>query len=294
MTEVVSTIAGLRARLGTGAGQPVQRQRAVVMTMGALHDGHVTLMKEARAWLVHNGFDDADLVVTIFVNPLQFTNATDLQTYPRTLDSDLERCREAGVDVVFAPTAAEMYPHGDPVITVDPGSLGADLEALGRPGHFRGMLTVVNRLLMLTGPVAAHFGEKDYQQLALIKQMVTDLLIPTTIVGVPTVREPDGLAMSSRNRRLSASARKQALAVPGSLALVQRHLDAGADPQQAAHEAAQWLAAQPGIDSVGYVEVRSRALGEAPTAGEARALVAAVVDGVRLIDNVSVTIGAHA
>ena len=280
MTEVIGTIAELRSRLVPG------RPRVVVMTMGALHEGHLQLVRAAREWASGQALDDAEVVVTIFVNPLQFNNADDLARYPRTLDSDVAMCAAEGVDVVFAPTALEMYPHGVPLITVDPGALGDVLEGASRPGHFRGMLTVVNRLLMLTSPTAAMFGEKDYQQLTLIRQMVRDLLIPVEIVAVPTVREPDGLAMSSRNRRLSESGRAGAIAVPESLAMVK----AGTS----ADEAAAWLADQPAIEEVDYLVVRSADLGENVDNGPARVLVAAVVDGVRLIDNIEVTIGDRA
>jgi len=277
VTELIGTIADLRTRLAPG------RPRVVVMTMGALHEGHLQLMRAAREWAAGQALEDAELVVTIFVNPLQFNNADDLARYPRTLESDVAMCAAAGVDVVFAPTAHEMYPNGDPMVTVDPGALGDVLEGSSRPGHFRGMLTVVNRLLMITTPTAAMFGEKDYQQLTLIRQMVRDLLIPVEIVAVPTVREPDGLAMSSRNRRLSESGRAGAVAVPQALAMVK----AGSTPE----EAAAWLADQPAIEQVDYLVVRSTDLSANVSHGPARVLVAAVVDGVRLLDNEDVTIG---
>ncbi len=277
MTDLIGTIADLRTRLAVG------RPRVVVMTMGALHEGHLQLMRAAREWAADRGLDDAEVVVTIFVNPLQFNNADDLARYPRTLDSDVAMCAAERVDVVFAPTAQEMYPNGDPIVTVDPGALGDVLEGSSRPGHFRGMLTVVNRLLMLTTPTAAMFGEKDYQQLTLIRHMVRDLLIPVEIVAVPTVREPDGLAMSSRNRRLSETGRAGAIAVPQALAMVK----AGSS----AEEAATWLADQPAIEQVDYLVVRSPELSANVSHGPARVLVAAVVDGVRLLDNEEVTIG---
>ncbi|CAB4963781.1 MAG: pantoate--beta-alanine ligase [Actinobacteria bacterium] len=286
MTEVIDSIAALRAR--------PHGPRLVVMTMGALHEGHLELVRAGRQWFAAQGLSPAEceVVVTVFVNPLQFPDATDLAAYPRTLDADVALCRNEGVDVVFAPSVEEMYPHGDPVVTIDPGPLGDDLEGAARPGHFRGMLTVVNRLLMLTGPAAAAFGEKDFQQLALIRQMVADLLIPVAIVGVPTVREPDLLAMSSRNRRLGAG-RASAVAIPAALERLRTSLAAGAgiDVDAESASVARWLAAQPGVDSVDYLVVRSEGLGPAPSGGEARALVAAVVGGVRLLDNVRVTIG---
>ncbi|NUT37433.1 MAG: pantoate--beta-alanine ligase, partial [Hamadaea sp.] len=172
-----------------------QGRVGVVMTMGALHEGHATLLREAR-----KGADV--LIATIFVNPLQFGPTEDFTRYPRTMEADLEVCRAEGVDVVFAPTPEVMYPHGEPAVRVDPGPLAAELEGAVRPGHFSGVLTVVHKLLSLTRADVAHFGEKDYQQLTLITQMVRDLDLGVEIVGVPTVREADGLALSSRNRYL--------------------------------------------------------------------------------------------
>ena len=291
---VITTIDSLRARLGTGCASVAGVTRAVVMTMGALHDGHAALMHEARRWLREHAHDPehAEVVATVFVNPLQFNDPDDLASYPRTMSEDIALCSAAGVDVVFAPTVNEMYPDGDPQITVVAGALGDDLDGAHRPGHFTGMLTVVNRLLMLTHPAAAFFGEKDYQQLALIQRMVADLLIPVQIVGVPTVRDADGLALSSRNRRLG-DARVHALAVPRTLEHVQRLLDEGRSADAAAAEAATWLQSQPEIEQVDYVAVRAPHLGAAPMSGEGRALVAAHVGGVRLIDNCAVLIGMH-
>ena len=300
MTDVITTVADLRERLGAGPldpdAQSSHRPRVVVMTMGALHEGHLELVRAAAAWLGNRGLGpgDADVILTDFVNPLQFSDSADLAKYPRTLDEDIALCRAAGVDVVFAPTVDEMYPSGDPQITVDPGELGEILEGQSRPGHFRGMLTVVNRLLMLTEPAAAMFGEKDYQQLTLIRRMVDDLLIPVHIVGVPTVREDDGLAMSSRNRRLSAKGRLAAAAVPLTLSKVQSMVAEGVPAHDAAVQAEEWLAEQPGIASVDYLAVTDAGLGEPPVRGEGRVLVAAVVDGVRLIDNGPVMIGESA
>ena len=167
----------------------------VVMTMGALHSGHETLLRAARERADH-------VLVTIFVNPLQFGPNEDFDRYPRTLDADLEICRRAGADLVFAPAVADMYPDGQPRVRVDPGPLGEELEGASRPGFFHGVLTVVLKLLQLTRPDLAFFGEKDYQQLTLVRRMARDLDVPVEIVGVPTVREPDGLALSSRNRYL--------------------------------------------------------------------------------------------
>ncbi|WP_344136809.1 pantoate--beta-alanine ligase, partial [Luedemannella flava] len=195
---------------------------AVVMTMGALHEGHAALLRAARAEADH-------VIATIFVNPLQFGPAEDLDKYPRTLDADLDLCRAAGVDVVFTPGPAEIYPDGPPATRVTGGELATLLEGASRPGHFDGVLTVVLKLLHLTRPDVALFGQKDYQQLALIRQMVRDLDLPVEIVGVPTVREGDGLALSSRNRYLSADQRVAALALSAALRAGVAAADAGAD-----------------------------------------------------------------
>lgn len=190
------------------------RRVAVVPTMGALHAGHMALVDEARR--------HADVViVTIFVNPLQFDRADDLASYPRPIDDDLALCTESGVDAVYAPVAAAMYPDGFQT-EVAPGRLGELLEGAHRPGHFRGVTTVVSKLFLATRPDVAVFGEKDFQQLAIIRRMTTDLDFGITIVGLPTVREADGLAMSSRNRRLSPEQRAAAAVVPHLLDAVAR------------------------------------------------------------------------
>ncbi|MDD9377987.1 pantoate--beta-alanine ligase [Streptomyces sp. ZAF1911] len=196
------------AEAGADAGR-----RAVVMTMGALHEGHATLVRTAREHVGPTG----QVVVTVFVNPLQFGANEDLDRYPRTLDADLLIAEEAGADAVFAPAVDEVYPGGDPQVRITAGPMGGRLEGATRPGHFDGMLTVVAKLLHLTRPDLAFFGQKDAQQLALIRRMVTDLNFPVEVVGVPTVREPDGLALSSRNRYLSAKERGTALALSRAL-----------------------------------------------------------------------------
>ncbi len=178
---------------------------ALVPTMGALHRGHSALMDQART--------RADrLVVSIFVNPLQFGPGEDLDRYPRTFEDDLLLCAEHGVDVVFAPSVDDVYPGGEPQVSVDPGPLGGVLEGAVRPGHFRGVLTVVMKLFGLVRPDIAVFGDKDYQQLVLIRRMVADLCLPVEVVGAETVREDDGLALSSRNRYLSPTERAAASA----------------------------------------------------------------------------------
>jgi pantoate--beta-alanine ligase len=250
---------------------------AVVMTMGALHEGHVSLLDAARA--------DADhVLMTLFVNPLQFGPNEDFDRYPRTVDRDLEIAAQAGVDVVFAPSREEMYPHGDPRVRVNPGPLGDILEGASRPGFFHGVCTVVLKLLNLTRADAAYYGEKDYQQLAVIRAMVRDLDMDVDIRGVPTVREPDGLAMSSRNRYLSATERERALALS-------RALRAGADAGPDGPEAVLAAAGKELIDvDVDYLVLTDPDLGPPTDNGPGRLLVAARVGTTRLIDNVPVEI----
>ncbi|WP_328495666.1 pantoate--beta-alanine ligase [Streptomyces sp. NBC_00414] len=205
-TALLSTADELHARVRTG-------RRAVVMTMGALHEGHATLIRTAREIAGGAG----EVVVTVFVNPLQFGAGEDLDRYPRTLDADIKIAEQAGADVVFAPSVDEVYPGGEPQVRISAGPMGERLEGATRPGHFDGMLTVVAKMLHLTGPDVALFGQKDAQQLALIRRMVRDLNFGMEIVGVPTVREADGLALSSRNRFLSAVERRTALALSQAL-----------------------------------------------------------------------------
>ncbi|MEO8049018.1 MAG: pantoate--beta-alanine ligase [Acidobacteriota bacterium] len=207
MGELVAEIAALRSRL-----EPQRRAGKIiglVPTMGALHPGHRRLLEIARA--------ESDVVVaSIFVNPTQFNRAGDLDRYPRTLDQDLEVCRAAGVDLVFAPSVAEMYPQ-QPLTWVDVPALSEHLCGLSRPGHFRGVATVVMKLLQIVQPDRSYFGEKDAQQLAIIRRMVKDLDVPVTVVPVATVREPDGLAMSSRNRHLTPEERQRAVVLSQAL-----------------------------------------------------------------------------
>ncbi|MFD9133724.1 pantoate--beta-alanine ligase [Streptomyces bottropensis] len=205
-TTVLRTADELHARAGAG-------HRAVVMTMGALHEGHATLIRTAREIAGGTG----EVVVTVFVNPLQFGAGEDLDRYPRTLDADVELAEAAGADVVFAPAVDEVYPGGEPQVRITAGPMGERLEGAARPGHFDGMLTVVAKLLHLTRPDVALYGQKDAQQLALIRRMVRDLNFRMDIVGVPTVREDDGLALSSRNRYLSTEERRTALALSQAL-----------------------------------------------------------------------------
>lgn len=250
---------------------------AVVLTMGALHEGHVALLRAARDQAAH-------VLATIFVNPLQFGPTEDLARYPRTLDADLDLLRAEEVDAVFLPDFAELFSHGSPRVRVDPGPLGSVLEGAHRPGHFTGVLTVVLKLFHLTGADVSFFGEKDYQQLTLVRLMVADLNLPLEIVGVPTVRDADGLALSSRNRNLSPEERTAALAL-------HRGLRAGAQAAAAGLCATAVLAAvRKDIDAMpgvvpDYVELTDPVLGPVPERGPARLLVAARVGRTRLIDN---------
>ncbi|WP_370465309.1 pantoate--beta-alanine ligase [Nocardia sp. CS682] len=255
------------------------RDVALVPTMGALHDGHLALVEQAQE-------SKSEVIVSIFVNPLQFGANEDLDRYPRTLEADLALLREAGVPLVFAPSPADMYPDGRRT-TVLPGPLGAELCGATRPALFGGMLTVVAKLLQIAGPTVAYFGEKDYQQLILIQQMVRDLNFGIRIVGVPTVREADGLALSSRNRYLDPAERQAAVALPAALQAGARAGGSGAEAVLAA--ARTILDAQARVE-VEYLELRDTELGPAPTSGPARLLVAAHVGSTRLIDNISLTL----
>ncbi|MFG2975756.1 pantoate--beta-alanine ligase [Streptomyces sp. NPDC048331] len=237
-------------------------RRAVVMTMGALHEGHATLIRTARELAGPEG----QVVVTVFVNPLQFGAGEDLDRYPRTLDADLAIAEEAGADAVFAPAVDEVYPGGDPQVRITAGPMGGRLEGATRPGHFDGMLTVVAKLLHLTRPDLALFGQKDAQQLALIRRMVTDLNFPVEVVGVPTVREEDGLALSSRNRYLSTAERHTALALS-------RALFAGRDRLAAQAALRARAEAAPASDERATALAR---LGEIRASADAHAVSAAV------------------
>jgi pantoate--beta-alanine ligase len=250
----------------------------LVPTMGALHEGHRALMTEARRI-------SESVVVSVFVNPLQFGPNEDLARYPRTFDADLAMCAAEGVDLVWAPSVDDMYPGGPAQVRVDAGPVGEILEGASRPGHFAGVLTVVAKLLNLVRPAVAFFGEKDYQQLVLITRMVGDLELGVGVAGVPTVREPDGLALSSRNRYLSADDRTRALALS-------RALFAGRDTAGSAEQvlAAGWAVLREAGVTPDYLDLRGTGLGDAPASGPARLLVAARVGTPRLIDNVEVVL----
>jgi pantoate--beta-alanine ligase len=277
------TLAHTRAEL-SGALSSRAGAVALVPTMGALHEGHVSLMRTARRRIG----PDAPLVVSIFVNPMQFAPDEDLSTYPRTLDADLDRCADAGVDLVFAPGVDEVYPGGEPQVTLDPGPLGTVLEGVSRPTHFHGVLTVVAKLFGLVRPDVAVFGEKDYQQLALIRRMSADLCLGVDVLGSATVREPDGLALSSRNGYLDAGARQHATAL--SRALFAGQAASAGGPGTVEQAARAVLRGATGVD-LDYLALTAPDLGPAPAAGEARLLVAARVGGTRLIDNVPLTLG---
>ncbi|KQU28178.1 MULTISPECIES: pantoate--beta-alanine ligase [unclassified Rhodococcus (in: high G+C Gram-positive bacteria)] len=264
----------------TRALRSAGRRVALVPTMGALHAGHVQLVEMAKR-------SGAVVVVSIFVNPLQFGAGEDLDAYPRTLDADLDVLRAAGVELAFVPSVQDMYPHG-PRTTAHPGPLGAELEGASRPGHFAGMLTVVAKLLGIVAPTTAYFGEKDYQQLVLIDQMVRDLNIDVEIRGVPIVRESDGLALSSRNRYLDEHQRSLAVALSAALIAGTHAAEGGSDAVLAAAQSV--LDTVPEVD-VDYLEVRGADLRDAPEEGDGRLLVAARVGTTRLLDNVGVALG---
>lgn len=307
--SVVSTRAEL-ARLRTAATGRV----AVVMTLGALHEAHRMLIREARRQVG----DDGTVVVTIFVNPLQFGAGEDFDAYPRPLDADIAACADEGVDLVFAPSRAQMYPADVPAVTIDPGPLATELEGKARPTHFAGVLTVVAKLLNITHPDVAVFGQKDYQQLVLIRQMVADLDMQYEIVAAPTVREPDGLALSSRNVYLSPGERERALVLSRALEAGRNAADDGpvavlqaaAGVLREAHVRPPSLSVRLPEDSesqmlavhlygtstddpieavtVDYLQLRAPDLSPIVGSGPARLLIAAKVGSTRLIDNIEV------
>lgn len=296
---LVETIAELKAAtaalLRERADAPDAGTLGLVPTMGALHHGHAMLARAAVA-------ENSVVVASVFVNPLQFGDAADLDRYPRTREADLALLDEAGVDIMFAPTVEQMYPNGEPAIRVTAGRLGTLYEGLSRPGHFDGALTVVAKLLhaplpasgLAVGPgrspYRAYFGQKDAQQLALVKRMVADLNFPVEIVPVPTVRDRDGLASSSRNRFLSAQERESALVLSRALRLLKSRADAHEPLDVPSAEAL--IRSAPGVE-LDYLEVvdpltlevRAENCQDTPFTGVALVLVAAQVGPVRLIDN---------
>jgi pantoate--beta-alanine ligase len=258
-----------------------------VATMGALHQGHGRLIKAAR--------DECEYVVlSIFVNPLQFGPNEDLTAYPQPFDRDRAVAQSLGVDLLFAPSREEMYPDGDPMVTMDPGPLGDRLEGASRPGHFRGVLTVVAKLFNMAGPSRAYFGEKDAQQLALIRRMVSDLDIPVSVLAVPTVREIDGLALSSRNAYLGPAERRTAPVLFDALSAAAALVRQG---ERNAHVVRAEMAKRIGDEPLAHLDyvavVDDRTWEDLDTIdGPARALVAARVGPARLIDNLLLPVGA--
>lgn len=277
-------VARSRDELRTARADLAGGEVAVVMTMGALHEGHAHLIRTARERAQH-------VIVTIFLNPLQFGPKEDLSRYPRTFDSDLAICTREGVDLVFAPTPDVIYPGGDPGVRISAGPLGDVLEGQSRPGHFDGMLTVVAKLMHLTGGDLFYYGQKDAQQLLLIRRMARDIDFPASVVAVPTVREDDGLALSSRNTYLSASDRETALALSRALWAGAARAEEG--PSAIRRAAREVLIEEP-LALVDYlVLVHPRTLEDVPEwyTGEALLAVAAKVGTTRLIDNTPVLVG---
>jgi pantoate--beta-alanine ligase len=277
-----SRVADLRARLdrvrGSGAGV------GLVPTMGALHDGHGSLIEAASA-------RNQEVVTTVFVNPLQFGPNEDFTAYPRGLDADLALAEAAGATVLFAPGLDEMYPGGPAAVrtTVHVAGVTAPLEGAHRPGHFDGVATVVAKLFAIAGPCTAYFGEKDFQQLAVVRRMAADLSLPVQVVGCPTVREANGLAMSSRNRYLTDDERNRAAVIFRALVTGRDLVEGGESSPDAVSSAMRSvLASEAVVSSIDYVAVVDPATFDAPVsiAGEVRLLIAARVGRARLIDNV--------
>ncbi len=280
MTPVIlRTVADLRAlvRGWRAAGALV----GVVPTMGALHDGHLSLARAARR-------DCGRVIVTIFVNPMQFNNPDDLKTYPRTLDTDAALLATVPVDVIFAPEPGEVYPDGfSSVVSV--AGVSEPLEGKMRPGHFDGVATVVTKLFGMTMADRGYFGQKDWQQLQVVQKLVRDLNLPITIVGCETIREADGLAMSSRNLRLPEALRGQAAVLFAALSAAAADIRAGQPDRMAIREAAEAMRAA-GFERVEYIELRDAAtlVPSDDTDRPRRMLAAAWLGGVRLIDNIAV------
>jgi pantoate--beta-alanine ligase len=278
---VVETIAELRARLSESSARG--ERIALVPTMGALHDGHLALVRRAS--------EVAEVVVvSIFVNPLQFGPTEDLDRYPRTLDDDLAKLDALGVPLVFAPTVDEMYPSGPSQTRVVAGEIGSLFEGHTRAGHFDGVLTVVSKLLNIVRPGVVVFGQKDAQQVTLVKQMVDDLNLPVTVETVPIVREPDGLALSSRNRFLDDDARRAAVKLSASLRAAAASAELGSGAVLAAAHAV--LAEEPlvKLDYLTVVQPQTFLPVDDDYRGGALVLVAANVGGTRLIDNELITL----
>ena len=279
--EVVVTREAFRE--ATRAARVSGARLGLVPTMGSLHEGHLSLLRSAAS--------DCDVVVmSIFVNPLQFSSAEDLKRYPSDLERDLNLARACDVGIVFAPSVGEMYPRGEPETRVEPGPLAGIFEGASRPGHFAGVATVVTKLVSLCGPCRAYFGEKDFQQLAVVRRLVEDLDLDASVVACPTIRESDGLAMSSRNRRLEPEDRRAASALYKALRAGQACLANGArESAQVEMTMASVVAAEPRA-KLDYAVVVNPLTFAQPTSlvGELRLLIAADVGPVRLIDNLEV------
>jgi pantoate--beta-alanine ligase len=281
--QIFNTIPALReaTRPLRAGGRPL----ALVPTMGALHAGHLSLVRAARAAVQAEG---GAVAVSIFVNPAQFGPNEDFSRYPRTLEADCRLLEAEGVDFVFAPSAAEMYPGGAPGTTIHVSGISERLDGASRPGHFDGVATVVAKLFHIIEPQRAFFGQKDAAQVAVLRAMVRDLNFPVELIVCPTVREADGLALSSRNRYLSAAEREQALALSRSLRLVYAmHADGETGPAALMAAARDRLTAQP-LVRVDYIEaVDPLTLLPVETAGPGTLFaMAAWVGATRLIDNV--------
>ncbi len=269
------------AQRWSGLHRKAGQRIGFVPTMGALHPGHLHLVEVARKHA-------SVVVVSIFVNPIQFNQRADFDRYPRAMDEDRRLCAEAGVDALYLPTAEAMYPPGFQT-HVDPGPLAEPMEGTFRPGHFRGVATVVAKLFLAVRPDVAVFGEKDYQQLAIIRRMATDLDFGIEVIGVPTVREPDGVAMSSRNRRLGEDERLAARCVPAALDAARDAVSSGARRSALVVAAARQVVAAEPLARLEYAEIcHPVSLERVDLVTEPAVLALAVwVGQVRLIDNVT-------
>jgi pantoate--beta-alanine ligase len=283
--DVTTSITDARQRLDA-----VRRDGGIVglvPTMGFLHAGHRSLMDRSVA--------DCDVTfVTIFVNPLQFGPTEDLDAYPRDLDRDLDMCRAAGVDLVLDPSVDEMYPHGLPALTtVTVHEISAHMEGVSRPAHFAGVATVVAKLFNIAGPCRAYFGEKDYQQLAVVRRLTSELSFPVTVAGCPTVREPDGLALSSRNVYLSPDERAAAPILHRALVLGREAIGAGETSAEAVRALLRSTIEREPLADLDYAEVVDAETLQPvePLAGEVRLLVACRFGKARLIDNIGADAG---
>jgi pantoate--beta-alanine ligase len=280
----------LQTKAALAAARPALGAPLVLVpTMGALHSGHRALLAAAR----EQAGPDGSVIVSVFVNPLQFRPGEDLDRYPRTLDDDVAMCASEGVQAVFAPSAAEMYPGGQPDVTVNPGPVGQTFEGEFRPGFFDGVLTVVLKLFHQVRPDVAVFGEKDAQQLMLVRRMVGDVDLDITVASVPTVRDADGLATSSRNRYLSAADRAVALTLSRGLRAGQAQGPLGGPAVLAAAEKVIRGEAGLTVDYVAVVDPRTFGPVAPGYAGPALIVVAARVGSTRLIDNVPVVLAAE-